>query len=135
MNWINYLNGSQHVTNHFTGFAGTETRGQLDFVSRLTAVCPVDVIARGTLAMFAYEATAVPATIRIPVLVIAGRQDKLTKREASEYLAAQIPGAQLVILEPCGHVGALERNAQMIEAVDGFGKKVATEPPLRRSSQ
>ncbi|GAB3639975.1 alpha/beta fold hydrolase [Spirosoma arcticum] len=123
-NYMKYLNGSQHLTNHFTGFAGTETRGQLDHVSRLSASSPVGVIARGMLAMFDYDATAVLPTINVPVLVIAAAQDRLTKREASEYIAQHVPNAQLIVLQPSGHMGALERGNEMAEAVDQFGQAI-----------
>lgn len=134
MNWMKYFNGSMHINNHITGFGGTETRGQLNLASFLTTISPVDVVARGTLAMFDYEATAVLPTIRIPVLVIAANKDKLTKKEASEYMAGQIPQAELVILQPCGHMGPTERNAEMISAVDKFSKKLSISPAFQQES-
>lgn len=124
-NWIKYLNGSQHLTNHFTGFAGTETRGQLDHTSRLSAFSPVGVIARGMLAMFEYDATQVLPTINVPVLVIAGAQDKLTKPVASEYIHQHIPGARLAMLQPGGHMGPLERGNEIAEAVSQFGTSIS----------
>ncbi|GAB2599639.1 alpha/beta fold hydrolase [Spirosoma areae] len=123
-NVMKYMNGSQHMTNHFTGFAGTETRGQLDHVSRLSAFSPVGVIARGMLAMFDYDATNILSTINVPVLVIAAAQDKLTKPVASEYMHQQIPNADLEVLQPCGHMGALERGDEMAEVVDRFGQTI-----------
>ena len=30
MNWLSYLNGTAHLVTLFTGFAGDQTRGQLD---------------------------------------------------------------------------------------------------------
>ncbi|MGJ7499365.1 alpha/beta fold hydrolase [Variovorax sp. ZT5P49] len=47
--------------------------------------------------------------IQCPTLVLCGRQDQLTPLECSEEMAAGIPGAQLVILENCGHVAPLEQ--------------------------
>lgn len=123
-NAMKYINGSQHLTNHFTGFAGTETRGQLDHTSRLSAFSPVGVIARGMLAMFDYDATAVLPAINVPALVIAAAQDRLTKPVASEYIQQHIPNAKLVVLQPSGHMGALERGYEMAEAVDRFGQMV-----------
>ena len=123
-NWLKYLNGSQHLTNHFTGFAGTETRGQLDHTSRLSAFSPVGVIMRGMLAMFDYDATDVLPTIDVPVLVIVANKDRLTKPEAGEYIHQHIPNADLVRLQPSGHMGPLERGYEMAEAVDRFGQSV-----------
>jgi len=47
--------------------------------------------------------------IRCPTVVICGRQDILTPPERSEELAADIPGAALVMIEDCGHMSAMER--------------------------
>jgi len=46
--------------------------------------------------------------ITLPTLVIAGREDRLTPLPLSERMAHEIPGAQLVVLERCGHVPSVE---------------------------
>lgn len=47
--------------------------------------------------------------IDCPALVVCGRQDQLTPVHLSEEMAAAIPGAELRIVEDCGHLPALER--------------------------
>jgi pimeloyl-ACP methyl ester carboxylesterase len=47
--------------------------------------------------------------IRCPTLALVGRQDTLTPLELSEEIAAAIPGAQLKIIEDCGHLSTLEQ--------------------------
>ena len=47
--------------------------------------------------------------IECPALVLCGRQDQLTPLECSEEMAAAIPGANLVVVEECGHLATLER--------------------------
>jgi pimeloyl-ACP methyl ester carboxylesterase len=86
-----YYNGSMYLNNHLIGFGGSETRGQLELATYLTTTSPVGVIGRGVLAMFDYEATPVLASIAIPVLIIAADKDKLTKPEASVFMARSIP--------------------------------------------
>jgi pimeloyl-ACP methyl ester carboxylesterase len=49
MNWLSYFNGSAHLLSIFTGFAGSETRGQLDFATRFTPQASPAVQARNTL--------------------------------------------------------------------------------------
>lgn len=51
--------------------------------------------------------------IRIPTLVICGRDDQLTPVEDSEEIAAAIQGARLTILEECGHMSPLEKPAEV----------------------
>jgi pimeloyl-ACP methyl ester carboxylesterase len=47
--------------------------------------------------------------IKCPSLVLCGRQDQLTPLELSEEMAALIPGAQLEVIEECGHLSTMER--------------------------
>lgn len=49
------------------------------------------------------------AAIDCPVLVMCGRQDRLTPPALSEEMAAAIPGARLVLLDECGHYAPMER--------------------------
>ena len=48
------------------------------------------------------------ASVRVPTLIVCGRQDQLTPLELSEEMAAAIPGARLHVVETCGHLPALE---------------------------
>ena len=47
--------------------------------------------------------------IRVPTLVLCGRQDALTPVARHAEIAESIPGARLCIIEDCGHLSALER--------------------------
>lgn len=49
------------------------------------------------------------ADIRVPTLVLCGRQDALTPVERHEEIAALVPGARLSIVEDCGHMSTMER--------------------------
>ncbi|HEX3972669.1 MAG TPA: alpha/beta fold hydrolase [Stellaceae bacterium] len=49
------------------------------------------------------------ATIHCPSVVICGRQDQMTPLLWSQEIAASIPGAQLEIIEDCGHLTTMER--------------------------
>lgn len=49
------------------------------------------------------------AGIRVPTLVLCGRQDGLTPLERHEEMAAAIPGARLSVIENCGHLATMER--------------------------
>lgn len=53
------------------------------------------------------------ASIRCPTLVLCGREDLITPPDAHEELAAGIAGAQLVIIEECGHLLPLEQPEQV----------------------
>ena len=47
--------------------------------------------------------------IKVPTLVICGRQDELTPVAISEETRNGIPDARLCIIEDCGHLSSLER--------------------------
>ncbi len=45
----------------------------------------------------------------LPVLLICGREDKLTPLEWHEEMADLIPGARLAVIEECAHMSTMER--------------------------
>ena len=92
LNWLSYFNGSAHRSTERSSFSGKETRGQLDFITRYYCTSPPDVVARGMLAMFQYDASDILRRINVPTLVVAGDQDKTCMPEASRHMAATIPG-------------------------------------------
>ena len=55
--------------------------------------------------------------IDVPTVVIVGRQDLTTPLVRSEEMAADIATSRLVVLEECGHMGPLERPAEVTNAL------------------
>lgn len=49
------------------------------------------------------------ARIACPTLVLCGRQDRMTPPALHDEMAAEIPGARLVVVEDCGHLAPLEQ--------------------------
>jgi pimeloyl-ACP methyl ester carboxylesterase len=47
--------------------------------------------------------------IRVPTLVLCGREDAITPPEMHHEMAAAVPDATLVVLPNCGHLAPLER--------------------------
>ena len=62
---------------------------------------------------------ALPA-IRNPTLVVVGALDAATPPELARELAANIPGAKLVMIPECGHCPPLERPEAFLAAVEPF---------------
>ncbi len=123
-NWLSYQEGLQYLSNAKSAFAGTETRGQLDMVSRFQFESSPGVVARGTLAMFHWDMTPVLAQIHVPVLILVGRQDTTTLPVASETMHRSIPGAVLQVVEPGRHYALLERNREVNDAIARFAGAV-----------
>ncbi|HEY1952034.1 MAG TPA: alpha/beta fold hydrolase [Gemmatimonadaceae bacterium] len=66
--------------------------------------------------------------LRVPSLVIAGRDDPIPLASSSE--AAKALGADLVVLDECGHVPYVEQPADLFAATDPF---LDETNPTRRS--
>ena len=58
--------------------------------------------------------------IRCPTLVLCGRQDRLTPVEAHVEIRDAIPGAELVVVEDCGHLATMERPEAVNRAMAGW---------------
>ena len=123
--WQSYLSGMAHVANRF-GFGRFVTRSQLEHTTLLATRNPPGVLARGNLAMFEWDATATLPTIPVPVLVIGGDRDIVTKLEASRTIASAIPDARLQVVEGVNHMGFLERADLYNEAVATFVDEVTS---------
>lgn len=71
--------------------------------------------------------------IQLPTLVIGSTSDKLTPFKLSQQLAAQIPHAQLVAVENCGHMFHLEEPEKVGAAVQEFIAQLSSFPTMGSS--
>jgi len=55
--------------------------------------------------------------IKVPTVVIAGRQDHTIPLARAEEMAADISHSQLVVIEQCGHMAPLEKPAEVAAAL------------------
>jgi pimeloyl-ACP methyl ester carboxylesterase len=124
MNWLSYANGLAHLSAMLTGFAGTETRGQLDLATRYNAQTPPAVLARQNLAMFRYDATEVLGRLRIPVLLLTGHIDRMIVPQTIRRMRQAIPSARLETLEPAGHMALFERHERLEVSISDFAAQV-----------
>jgi pimeloyl-ACP methyl ester carboxylesterase len=67
-----------------------------------------------------FDATARLAEIRVPTLVLCGTADQLTPPKSSEFLASQIPNAQLALIEGAGHHVMIEKPDAVNRALSEF---------------
>jgi 3-oxoadipate enol-lactonase len=59
-------------------------------------------------------------TIACPALVLVGEHDVLTPPDLAQEYAANIPGAQLVVIPHAGHLSNLEQPQVFLQAMSGF---------------
>lgn len=67
------------------------------------------------------------AAIRCRTLVACGREDLLTPLGVHEEIAEQIAGAQLAVIERCGHMSPIEQPGAVTELLDTWWRLVASE--------
>jgi proline iminopeptidase len=65
-----------------------------------------------------FDLTAALARVRLPALVVHGREDPIPL--ASSEAAATALGAELVVLERCGHVPYVEQPGPLFDALERF---------------
>lgn len=67
-----------------------------------------------------FDVTAEVHQIDLPALVIVGQEDRMTPARRSQWLAAQLPHAQLLEVPGAGHSVATEAPAQVVDAIRAF---------------
>ena len=82
----------------------------VEFVERMTANTPVDVIAEFYDTFVDHDKlAALDVLADVPTLILIGTKDKLTPVDHSRLMAKALPTAQLVEVEGAGHMVQLER--------------------------
>jgi 3-oxoadipate enol-lactonase len=85
-----------------------------------------DGLAKSSLAVMIHRKNILEkiSAIRVPTLVIVGRDDEATPLEKSENIARSIPGAELVVLDDVGHMSAIEDPEAVNAHVVPFVKRL-----------
>jgi pimeloyl-ACP methyl ester carboxylesterase len=118
-NWQSYMNGSMHLVTRIASFAGKQTWRQVHYGAWLAAKAWPAVVARGNLAMLKFDEQKQLPQIEIPVLVIAGSHDRMTKPQASDRLEELIPHARQIRIE-AGHLGLWEHQRELVQLIEEF---------------
>jgi pimeloyl-ACP methyl ester carboxylesterase len=123
-NLQSYLNGTGHIVNRITSLSRGVTRGQLEFGTRFNIKDKPNVIAKGLRAVLRWDETPTPAAITVPVRVLVGDADRITKPEAGRAISEMAPDADFVMIKPAGHNGLLE-SRQYGAAIAEFVARVS----------
>jgi pimeloyl-ACP methyl ester carboxylesterase len=68
-------------------------------------------------------------TLRCPTLVLCGDSDAVTTVDASREIAQSVPGAELELVERCGHMLTMERPREVNAALLGWLQRHFPAPP------
>ncbi len=72
--------------------------------------------------------------LKMPVLIISGREDRVTRLPAARRLNADLPNARHKVLPLCGHMIPVEHPAKVLRAIRKFHAEIngmGQAPPLR----
>jgi len=72
---------------------------------------------------------ALLAQLRIPALIVCGREDKVTPPAASEELHQLLPGAAMEWIDQAGHQTPLEQAPVVAAHLQALMQRAATQPP------
>ncbi|HXY73414.1 MAG TPA: alpha/beta hydrolase [Actinomycetota bacterium] len=84
-------------------------------------------------AFFSANFSDAAEAIRVPALVVVGREDRLTPVGVSRLLAGRIAGARLDVVDDAGHCAMLERPEAFNEVLDEFLLDVVRRSPKGRT--
>nr|AGU10526.1 Alpha/beta hydrolase family [uncultured organism] len=129
--WQSYLSGSTHIAARF-GFGRYVTRSQLSHVALLMTRNSPAVQSRGDLAMFRWDSGMPFDTLDVPVLVVGGDCDIVTKEEAGRRIAEGARNGRYELVEGVNHMGLLERADTYNQLIADFAASVQ---PAERASQ
>lgn len=122
MAWQSYLSGASHLANRVS-FGPDVTRSELDRISLIVTRNRQDIQARGDLAMFRWDSGRAVKALKTPLLVLAGDVDLVTKRQASETIAAAAPHAALQVIPRANHMGFVEQAEAYTAALEAFAER------------
>jgi len=108
----------------FAAFGPRASARQIDFTYDMLAETPTDVIFDLFKAYRDFEVTDLLPDVTVPVLVITGGHDRITVPGASQFLAENLPKAELEIFEDAGHMTMLEKHKEFNTMLETFFDEV-----------
>ena len=107
------------LSTRFIGFGNPRVNpATVDFLEQMIRETPIEVIAAFGQALYACDLrAALPTLGTVPVVVLAGDKDRLISPSLGVELAAEIPGAELVLVSGAGHAVILEDPAVVTETI------------------
>jgi pimeloyl-ACP methyl ester carboxylesterase len=109
-------------------FARETPQSVVDALQALTGDTDPRVTCADWIADDTFDVMGRVADIRVPTLAVCGAEDRLTPVKYHQFLAAQIPGCRLVVVEGAGHWVFWEQPAPFTQAVRSFLDALPASP-------
>jgi pimeloyl-ACP methyl ester carboxylesterase len=108
----------------YTAFGPTATPAMVAFYERMLVDCPPDVRSSVGLALTEMDLHHAVPQLDVPTLVMAGANDRLTPPGHAERIAAALTQLhELIVLPATGHMGPLERPAEIVDALVALAER------------
>lgn len=102
----------------YIAFGAAASPAQVAFFERMLVTCPPDVRANVGMAMSEMDLHHALPRLTVPTIVIASADDRLTPPSHARRIADMLPQLRrLTVLADTGHMGPLERPAEVTEAL------------------
>ncbi|HZQ75451.1 MAG TPA: alpha/beta fold hydrolase [Burkholderiales bacterium] len=99
--------------------AKSDPRG-LAHAQRIMAGIPPETYRKAVRMLTTFDRRADLPKIAVPTLLVAGSDDRTAPPAVMQRMAEQIPGAELVLLEGCGHLGPMDQPDAFNAALGAF---------------
>jgi 3-oxoadipate enol-lactonase len=97
----------------------SDPRGLAQAQRMMAAVSP-ETYRKAVQMLTTFDRRADLSAIAVPTLLVAGSDDKTAPPAVMQRMAEKIPGAELVVLEGCGHLGPMDQPDAFNAALAGF---------------
>jgi pimeloyl-ACP methyl ester carboxylesterase len=115
-----------HALIRYVAFGPTATPAQVAFYERMLVACPPDVRSTVGIALSEMDLYEAVPRVTVPTLVMAGASDKLTPPSHARRIAQALPALhRLIVLPETGHMGPVERSAEVADALVELAEAVA----------
>jgi 3-oxoadipate enol-lactonase len=95
----------------------------VDQARKIMSEIPPDTYRKAVHLLTTFDRKADLRRIRVPTLLVAGSEDKTAPVSVMQRMAQEIPGAELVVLEGCGHLGPMDQPEAFNTALQAFLEK------------
>ncbi len=124
---MEYADGATWAGVAGTLYAPGTPEETLEMARRELMETPRELFLRDFRAADRWDALDRVKAIMCPALVVGGTKDSLTREQYARFLAAEISGAELVLLKDVGHMPMLEAPAALASALKNFALRLTRE--------
>jgi pimeloyl-ACP methyl ester carboxylesterase len=86
-----------------------------------------------TRASYAVHADAYLPSIRVPILLLHGRQDTIFPVGNSIYMTTRLPDAELIVIDDANHIVVLNRSSEVCHAIEQFLWRLSISAAVSRN--